>query len=287
MTTRSARRYLGALALLPLFVLALPFVASAADTKDPGDDPDNNKSGDLALVTTSLPAMAAGQEGWVSLIWSAETDVCDVEVTAKGKDIDVSYPTNTGKFSSLYTNNALAETNLDYTAFKLRAPEKPGTQTLTFEAKFTRLEDSAVLKKSDDLVVKNVTDCKGKSAKVKVRIDVAVNQSSGPAVELQSSSVEVSSGSPTWVSLSFRGNQPGLDDFRVKVDGAAGGFAVVYPQDGSSSGLSNDSRLPVAASDTAAVQLDPLKSAAGTYKLPVSATWKGGSWSGTLTVRVK
>ena len=265
---------------------AVPLALVAADDDDPGDDPGNNKSGDLVLVTTSLPSMAAGQEGWVSLIWTAETDVCDIEVTAKGKDFEVTYPANTGKFSSLYTNNALAETNLDYTAFRLTAPAKAGTETIEFEAKFTRLSDSAELRKSDNLVIKDVKDCKGSSGKVKAKVDVDISQSSGPAVTLQTTSVDLRSGGPTWVRLSFRGNQPELDDFRVKV-AAPAGFEVVYPKDGSSSGLSNGTRLPVAASDSAAVRLDPLASKPGTYQLPVTATWKGGSWSGILKVIVK
>ena len=297
MLLRSTLPRVGALAALTL--LALPALALvtpgveaaqlglvAADNGDPGDDPGNNKSGDLVLVTTSLPSMAAGQEGWVSLIWTAETDVCDIEVTAKGKDFEITYPANTGKFSSLYTNNALAETNLDYTAFRLTAPAKAGSETIEFEAKFTRLSDSGELKKSDNLVTKDVKDCKGSSGKVKAKVDINVTQSSGPAVELQTTSVDLRSGGPTWVRLSFRGNQPELDDFRVQV-AAPAGFEVVYPDDGSSSGLNNGSRLPVAASDSAAVRLDPLETKPGSYQLPVTATWKGGSWSGTLKVTVK
>ncbi len=296
MLSRSALPRVGALAALALLALtgavqthpspdagSLALVAAGKD--DPGDDPGNNKSGDLVLVTTSLPSMAAGQEGWVSLIWTAETDVCDIEVTAKSKDFEITYPANTGKFSSLYTNNALAETNLDYTAFRLTAPAKAGTETIEFEARFTRLSDSEELRKSDNLVTKDVKDCKGSSGKVKTKVDINVTQSSGPAVELQTTSVDLRSGGPTWVRLSFRGNQPELDDFRVKV-AAPAGFEVVYPKDGSSSGLNNGSRLPVAASDSAAVRLDPLDTKPGSYQLPVTATWKGGSWSGTLKVTV-
>lgn len=300
MLSRSSRPYAGALVALALLALLdLPGAGQppseaepgplrlvAAENGDPGDDPGNNKSGELALVTTSLPSMDAGQVAWVSLIWTAETDVCDIQVTAKGKDFEVSYPANTGKFASLYTNNALAETNLDYTAFRVTAPAKAGTGTIEFEARFTRLSDSATLRKSDNLVVQNVDDCKGSSGKVQAKIDVGVTQSSGPAVELQTTSVDLRSGGPTWVPLTFRGNQPGLDDFRVKVE-ALPGFEVVYPKDGSSSGLNNGTQLPVAASDVAAVRLDPLASKPGSYSLPVTATWKGGSWSGTLKVVVK
>lgn len=294
---RSTLPLIGATAALAL--LALPGVAPAtsgvqagplalvaAENDDPGDDPDNNKKGDLALVTKSLPSMAAGQEGWVSLIWTAETDVCDIEVTADGKKIEVAYPTNTGKFSSLYINNALAETNLDYTAFRLTAPDQAGSETIKFEATFTRLKDSSELKKSDDLVVKDVDDCKGSSGKVRAEIDIDITQSSGPAVTLETTSVKLNAKGPTWVSLSFTGNQPGLDGFRVRVE-APRGFEVVYPKDGSSSGLEDGSRLPVEASDRAAVRLDALDSKPGTYDLPVTATWQGGSWSGTVQVVVR
>lgn len=254
-------------------------------SSDPGDDPGNNKSGDLRLATNSLPTMLAGQEGWVSLLWYAETDVCNVQVTAKTKDVGVTYPTNTGSFSSLYTNNALAETNLDYTAFRITAPSKAGTTEIEFEATFTRLKDSAALKKADNLVVKSVADCSGDSGKVKVKVPLTVQAPSGDAVALQTPTVQVKKGGPTWVPIAFKGNAPDLNNFRVSVS-APDGFEVVYPGDGTSSGLNGDTRLPVGVVDSAAIRLDPLTTEAGTYKLPVTATWSGGSWSGTISVTV-
>ncbi len=252
---------------------------------DPGDDPGNNKSGNLKLATNSLPTMLAGQQGWVSLLWYAETDVCNVQVTAKSKDFAITYPTNTGSFSSLYTNSALAETNLDYTAFQITAPAKAGTKDIEFEATYTRLKDSAALKKADNLVVKSVADCSGESGKVKVKLPVTAQAPSGEAVALQTPSVQVKQGGPTWVPIAFKGNAPDLDAFRVSVTAPAG-FEVVYPGDGTSSGLNNDTRLPVGVVDSAAVRLDPLDSKPGTYEMPVTATWSGGSWSGKISVKV-
>ena len=292
---------LASLALLPL-VAAAPLAArattpasaapglslgqqAAPDPSDPGDDPSNNTKGDLTLLTGSLPSFQVGQQGWVSLIWSAGTDVCDVRVTTKSKDVTVTHPTNTGSFSSLYVNSALAETNSDYTAFRLTAPSSAGTYPVEFEATYTRLKDSAVLKKSDNLVVKNVTNCSGNSGKVKETINLQVAASSGPAVTLQTPTLQVKSGAPSWVAIAFKGNAPGLDSFRVAVTPPAG-FEVVYPGDGTFGGLSQGTSLPVGVTDSAGVRIDPLANPPGTYQLPVRATWSGGTFSGTVAVKV-
>ncbi|GCD89882.1 hypothetical protein [Nocardioides sp. LS1] len=297
-TTRGRRRLAAlTLVLLPTALLTplVPFAAdasapvvtgqSAPATDDPGDDPTNNTQGDLQLVTSSLPSFKAGQEGWVSLIWTAGTDMCDIRVTTKSKTVGVTYPTNTGGFSSMYINSALAEGNSDYTAFKLTAPATAGPQEIEFEATYTRLKDSATLKKADNLVVKNVTDCSGNSGKVKQTISLPVTAASGPAVTLATPSLSLRAGGPTWVSIGFTGNAPGLDNFRVTLTPPAG-FEVVYPGDGSSSGLAQGTRLGVGATDAAGVRLDPLVTPAGTYSVPVKATWDGGSFTGTISVTV-
>ncbi|MBB6627703.1 hypothetical protein H5V45_10260 [Nocardioides sp. KIGAM211] len=286
------------LLVLPLVALA-PLTAGAAPAPtaagvgladkggdaDPGDDPANNTKADLNLVTGSLPSLQAGQEGWVSLIWSAGTDVCDVEVTTKSKDVVVTYPTNTGDFSSLYINNALAETNTDYTAFKLTAPAAAGSYPVEFEATFTRLKDSATLKKSDNLVHKDVDNCSGSSGKVKQTINLPVTAASGAAVSLQTPSLQLKAGAPSWVALAFKGNAPGLENFRVTVTAPAG-FEVVYPGDGTSSGLAQGTKLGVGVTDSTGVRITAVTAAAGTYQLPVKATWTGGSFTGTVTVKV-
>lgn len=295
--TRQARRLLGLGAIL-VFLLGLGWASAAGVVSpvglaqgpanaddDPGDDDGNNKSGNLRLATNTLPSLIAGQEGWVSLLWYAETDVCNVQVTAKAGGATISYPTNTGSFSSLYINDALAETNLDYTAFKITAPAGAGTQNVEFEATFTRLKDSDTLKKADNLVVKDVASCSGNSGKVRQTVPLRVAAPTGAAVVLETPTIQVAKGGPTWVPISFKGNAPNLTNFRVTVT-APTGFELVYPGDGTSSGLDKDSRLPVAVIDSAAVRLDPLETAPGTYQMPVKATWSGGSWSGTIAVKV-
>src|SRR5690349_6268948 len=78
---------------------------------------DNTKNDGLSLVVPVLAPMLPGQEGWVAAIWSANQDVCDVQVTLSGTGVTAAYPANTGTYSSLYISSGLAQDNLDYTAF--------------------------------------------------------------------------------------------------------------------------------------------------------------------------
>lgn len=81
----------------------LPPGGAAAAPKDDG----------LSMVVPTLAPMLPGQQGWLSAMWSATKDVCDVKITVAGPGLTVSYPANTTTYTSLYTNSALATGNLD------------------------------------------------------------------------------------------------------------------------------------------------------------------------------
>lgn len=265
--------------------LAMAPASSTPPDWDLGDDPRNNATGEPVLLTRLLPPMVRGQVGWVGLMWSTETDICEVRVTSSATAGTVGYPTNTGDHSSFYVNDALAEGNLDFTALKLATPAAGGMQ-LKVEVRYTRLADSLVLRKFDDLVTKSVrgADCRGTTASKSYTLTVPLIDAIGPAVSLDTDQVSVAAGKPTWVDLELDGRKPGLTNVRVALTPPRE-LAVVYPGDGTSSGLTKGTDLAVLSSDRAGVRLE--SSVPGTYRVPVRITWgNGGQLTETLTVRV-
>ncbi|WP_101523600.1 hypothetical protein [Nocardioides houyundeii] len=273
---------LGALAVTS--APAGPALAAVTDW-DPGDDTRNNATGDVALLSPVLPPMVRGQAGWVSLLWSTETDVCEVRATARTSSGEVGYPANTASYSSFYVNDALAEGNLDFTAFRVKAPSS-GPMKVAVEVRYTRLASSLTLRKFDDLVRKDVrgADCSGVTGSRTFTIDVPLLDTLGPPVVALTPQVTVRAGSPTWVDLSWRGNTPGMSNVRVTLAPPAG-LSVVYPGDGASSGLAKDADLAVASTDSSGVRLAAAKP--GLFTVPVTLTWGStGRWTGSLRVKV-
>ena len=78
-------------------------------------------AGAVTLLTSELPAMAAGQAGWVSLNWLAgKLDATEFRVTATEASgaVTISYPESTGRYSSLYRESFLLAGGTDYTSFR-------------------------------------------------------------------------------------------------------------------------------------------------------------------------
>src|SRR2546430_2701717 len=228
--------------------------------------------------------MLPGQQGWVSALWTANLDVCDVQVTEAGPGLTISSPTNTGAYTSFYTASALATGNIDYTAFKVSVPANVAAPvTLTLNVAYNQLPPGQI-KKDDNLKTKKF-DCKGPKGSETVTATLPVAPSTGAAVILKTVSASVPKSTPTWTTITFRGTKPNLSNFRVTLTPPAG-LAVVYPGDGTSSGLHAGSALPVGGDDYAAVRLDASGLATGTYQVPVHATYTGGSFDAVLIVTI-
>lgn len=238
----------------------------------------------LDLVLPTVAAMLPGQQGWVSAIWSANLDVCNVQVTVTGPGLPVTYPTNTGTYTSFYNASALATGNIDYTAFNVSVPANVTSSVpLTLSVTYNQLPPGQI-KKDDDLKTKKF-DCKGPKGSETVTATLPVTPATGAAVIQKTVSASVPKSTPTWTNITFRGTRPNLANFRVTLTPPKG-LNVVYPGDGTSSGLHAGTALPVAADDYAAIRLDASGLATGTYRVPVHATYNGGSFDGELTVTV-
>jgi hypothetical protein len=241
-------------------------------------------TGGLDLVVDTLAAMLPGQQGWVSAMWSANLDVCDVRMTVTGSGLTIGYPANTATYTSFYTASALAQSNMDYVAVNVSVPATATSAvTLSFTVSYLQLPPG-LIKKDDNLKTKKV-DCKGPKGSETVSATLPVIPPTGAAVLLKTSAVSVPRATPTWTNLTFRGTRPNLANFRVTVTPPTG-LKVVYPNDGASSGLSAGGTLPVGADDSAAVRLDASGLSPGTYQVPVHATYTGGSFDGTLNLTV-
>ncbi len=270
----------------PLFltVLLAPLLALLAPPAQAGNE--GWKDGQLVLLSSQLPTFLPGQRGWIGLPWTATTDVCDVAVTATAPGATISYPANTASFSSLYTNDALAATNRDYTAFNVALdPSTTRATTVTLRATYTKIPPGQIAK-SDDLTVKEPKCTGGQKVTETSTVTLPVGSPSGERAVLETTTASVSAGDPTWVPLSFRTQYAGLDDFRVQLN-APSGLEVVYPGDGTSSGLAKAPALPVGGSDAASVRLRATSLDPGTYRIPVRASWNGGSVDTELSLTVR
>jgi hypothetical protein len=241
-------------------------------------------TGGLDLVVSTLAAMLPGQQGWVSALWTAAIDVCDVQVTATGPGLTITYPTNTSAYTSFYNASALATGNIDYTALNIAVPAGVTAPVpVTLNVTYNQLPPGQI-KKSDDLKTKKF-DCKGPKGSDTVTATLPVAPSSGAAVVQKTVAASVPKSTPTWTTITFRGTKPNLTNFRVTLTPPAG-LTVVYPGDGKSSGLHAGTTLPVGQDDYAAVRLDASGLATGVYQVPVQATYTGGSFTGQLTLSV-
>lgn len=229
---------------------------------------------DLGLVVPLLSPMLPGQSGWVGTMWGATDDVCGLRVTASGPNVTVTYPANTGTYASLSKGDTLRPGALDYTAFKLSVPTNHGVSMvpMTLTATYTALADGA-------------TTCVGTTKTVTATSTLPVVSPGGDTVVQKTSSVTLTRTAPTWTQLSFLGRRGGATNFRVTVTPPAG-MAVVYPADGTSSGLNTGTALGVGVEDYAAVRLDATGLKAGTYTARVKATWDGGSSTEDLRIVV-
>jgi hypothetical protein len=271
----SARRRLRLAAVFVGAAVAVaPLSAAHATTEEP-----------LELVVPILAPMLPGQQGWLSTLWVANKDVCDVKVTASGPGLTVSYPTNTATHSSMYINSALAIGNIDYTAFKVAvAPTTAvGAVKVNVDIAYTKLP-AGVITKADDLKTKKFV-CTGTKATQTVTTNLPILPVLGSGLVQKTTAATVAKNKPAWVNIDFQGWKSNLNNFRVTLTPPQG-LTVTYPGDAASAGLHEGALLAVGDQDHVAVRLDASGLVPGQYEVPVRATYTGGSYDGKLTLTV-
>lgn len=237
-----------ALTAVALLVFGLPLPALAKN------DPD--------LVQKETAVVVSGGTSWVTITWRGTADVEDFKLTAqpKAKGVEVSYPENTGSYTSLAQDSTLLADELDYTALRLTVPY---SQTKAFTLK---------------LDVSYVVD--GKPKRQTYRIKVPVVRHTGADLEVVPEAVSVKAGSQAWVGVKMVGVAPSLTDVRAQVSGP---FPVVYPADGSFTSLYSDATLSGGETDVARFEVDASDLAPGSYPFTWSVTYRKGTESGSVT----
>ncbi|MEV4705466.1 hypothetical protein [Actinoplanes sp. NPDC049316] len=100
------------------------------------------KYGPRLLVKIAVPMVKAATPAWVKTWWTTRSDICDVRVTVTGgPDIAaVTYPSNTGTYTSFFRSADLARGQVDYTAMKLTTTaDAAGWITLDLAVAYTKL----------------------------------------------------------------------------------------------------------------------------------------------------
>lgn len=242
-----------ALAVVVAALLVVPLVSPVAAHAD------SDKSG-LRALTTETAALAPGQSGWLTVVWTADLTVTDFSTTvAAPRGVTVSYPsTRGGSDTSLYGSDTLVGQTKDFTAFRLGVPY---TQTESFEI----------------TVISTYSRAPGNGAgagqpqrySTTTRVKVPVVPASGAAFTQKTTVIDVEAGSDDFQEIIFDGGQTDLADFTVRVGDLPEGLEVAYPDDGSASGLNGSSTLVGRTSDYAAVRFLTANLEPGKYEIPL------------------
>jgi hypothetical protein len=245
-------------ALAALVLFALCGVAVAAKPPD-----------DITLVTTTLPELNPGQTAWVSTLWrGTSVDATSFELTADPpKGITVSYPENTGSFSSLYKQSTLLAGDTDYVSIEVQVGDTVlGNQQIRLNVEY---------------------QAAGKKQKLKVDVTLPVVEASGPTVEQLTSTVgQIPAGSAAYVDVSYKANKPGVTEARLTAEPPAGA-TVTYPNDSSFSGFAADSTLSVGETDHASFRIDTGTLAPGSYEVELDLAYGNGQHlPGTVALTV-
>ena len=223
--------------------------------------------GRVDLKTKRTAAVLEGSNSWVTLSWAAknmEASDFRVEATTSTRGVTVSYPDNTGSYTSLMVDDTLSSSEIDFTALKLSVPYGTKSFKLTVTATWTANGDEQSKKHTVKVPV------------AKFKGDEDVVQSSDDA-----GTVSLSDGF-AWLSVEWTGVAPSVQDVRMTVTNADGA-TVAYPdaKDGSAgtyTSLVYDDVLTAGESDDANVRVDASGMEPGTYTLQLKLSYtKAGS----------
>jgi hypothetical protein len=260
---------------------AAVLIVLAAMTAGPGAfpaSPAHAANSGLGLLLPVIPAMLPGQQGWIGTTWIASDDVCDVEVTASGPGVTVSYPSNTATYSSLFQNSSLLDGGIDFTAFNFTlSAAATGSVPITLRASYRIVPNGHA---------GDATWCKGAARTTTTETaTMSVKSYTGPAFTQKTTALTVAQRTPAWAALSFAGYLPGLTAFKVALTPPSG-MTVTYPGSAPAAGLNSGAALPVGYEDYAAVHLDATGMRTGTYTVPITVTSGAGTAAGSVQLTV-
>lgn len=232
---------------------ALPAFADIEDAIDDGE-------AGVRLLTSETAAITRGDDGWVVLNWTAFGDVIDgvedVSVTLRKKapkDVTVTYPANTGTYTSLWDNDVLSVGEVDFTALHVDVAEGYKKDEIKLDLNLSFSVEGERFRERHSIIVPVVTF-------------------TGQPVEQVTH--DWGAASPTdarWFEIAFAGLAPAVTDFSVVVVEPAG-MAVTYPQ-GSHTSLHFDDVLESRETDVVRLYIDPLAMSPGQHTVTVESTY--------------
>jgi len=254
---------------------ALTLLAALASVATPASADVNS---DISLTTSSFPSMRPGETAWVATFWHGATvDAHNFRMTASAAGATISYPTNTGSYSSLYGSSDLLSMATDFAALKITVDDST-TSNVTVDLHVTYdLESGDGRHGPGDRNNQNRGGRGDTTARWQnLHVTLPVTPYNGPAVTAISTSLgPVSHGATTWVNFSVRGEKPGITSLRATLSAPAG-ITVAYPAGVTSAGLSQGSTLGVGTTDYFAFQLTVGAIAPGSYSVTLTMSWGGG-----------
>ena len=253
-TSLVLRRCTTAAALTAIVAASSVVIAAPASAANPNQD--------ITSLTTTLPAMHPGQTAWVSTLWQgANKDADSFRMTATSSGASISYPTNTGSYSSLWGSSTLSASATDFAALNVTVNDSV-TQAITI-----------TLTVNYDLHQNNGnSNTTPKTQTLQVSLPVTVV--SGPAITALTTTLgPVAKGTTTWQQFSVRGEKPGVTALTAQVSAPAG-ITIGYPAGKTDTSPSQLSTLNVGTTDYFAFQIAVGSSvAAGSYNLTVTMTY--------------
>lgn len=197
---------LAALALAATTLLAAP--AGAAEEAE-----DEKVKDFIQVRTNKTAAVVKGDTAWVTVSIRGKQDVDDVRFTAKLSDGTVAYPANTVDHSGPYNGYRLDKKETDYVAFQVTIPAGVDEKDLRLELDATWTHDGERMRGEES-----------------VRIPVVSYD--GDPYTLVSDTATFSTTDPAagWVTLSFAGLAPRVENFNVVVSDPAG-LDIYYPRE--------------------------------------------------------
>lgn len=251
--------------ILTLIFITAAFLAAAS----PAMAADKAK---VKLETKETATIVQGGSAWVAVTWKGDkADATNFRVTATTKEsgVEISYPDNTGSYTSLMDDDVLSADEFDFTAIRVTVP---------YGTKSFKLDLAATWNDGEQDVSK------------KFSVKVPTVEYTGSDVGISTDEAgSVSTLEPAWVGVNWTGMAPTVDDVAMTATGPSGAI-IVYPGERSSTSLSYDDQLDQGETDVARFLLDASALEPGTHEFEVNLTYARGdsaqSVSGVVTVTV-
>jgi len=215
------------------------------------------------LQTTRTAAIVEGDTAWIALSWTAKkADVTDFRVVAKTRTagVTISYPDNTGTYTSLMNDSTLSAGEIDFSSLRVSVPY--GARRVILVVNATWIDAAGVTQ----------------SMNYKAQIPVA-GFIGDDIAQLTDNAGPVPVKAPTWLGVEWTGIAPSLNKVQMTVSGPAG-IAISYPENtGKYTSLHYDDTLEDGETDIAKFLVDASAITPGKYTLDVVLTYTKGTES--------